>query len=46
MFQLTADEMEIWKSQIVMSDSEKIGVRCNPYAFLELCKGLHNSVKA
>ncbi len=36
MFQLTADEMEIWKSQIVMSDSEKMGVRCNPYAFKEL----------
>lgn len=28
MFQLTAYEMEIWKSQIVMSNSEKMGMRC------------------
>jgi len=26
MFQLTAVEMEIWKSQIVMSNSEKMGI--------------------
>ena len=36
MFQLTDEEMKIWKSQIVMSNSVKMGVRRNPYAFTEL----------
>ena len=36
MFQLTDEETEIWKSQIVMSNSIKMGVRRNPYVFTEL----------
>ncbi len=35
MFQLTREEMENWKSQIVMSDREKMGLRKIPYAFTE-----------
>jgi len=35
MFQLTTDEMKIWKSQIVISDKEKMGLRRRPYAFTE-----------
>lgn len=35
MFQLTNEEFEIWKSQIVMSDDDKIGLRRPPYAFTE-----------
>ena len=44
MFQLTDDEMEIWKSQIVMSNSEKMGVRRNFYAFTELGVAMLSSV--
>lgn len=35
MFQLTADEMKIWKSQIVISNKDKMGLRKRPYAFTE-----------
>ncbi|RHR56870.1 ORF6N domain-containing protein [Parabacteroides sp. AF17-28] len=35
MFQLTDNETQIWKSQIVTSNSIKMGVRRNPYAFTE-----------
>lgn len=35
MFQLTAEETENWKSQIVMSNSLTMGLRRNPYAFTE-----------
>ena len=35
MFQLTTGEMKIWKSQIVISDKEKMGLRRRPYAFTE-----------
>ncbi len=35
MFQLTKEEMEIWKSQIVISNKEKMGLRKRPYAFTE-----------
>jgi hypothetical protein len=35
MFQLTSDEMKIWKSQIVISNKEKMGLRRRPYAFTE-----------
>lgn len=35
MFQLTKDEVEIWKSQIVTSNSIKMGLRRPPYAFTE-----------
>ena len=34
-FQLTNGEFEKWKSQIVMSDSDKIGLRKKPYVFTE-----------
>ena len=35
MFQLTKDEFENWKSQIVMSNSDMMGLRKVPYAFTE-----------
>ena len=34
-FQLSDDEFEQWKSQIVISNSEKMGLRKSPYAFTE-----------
>lgn len=44
MFQLTDKETEIWKSQIVMSNSIKMGVRRNPYVFTELGVAMLSSV--
>lgn len=44
MFQLTDEEMEIWTSQFVMSNSIKMGVRRNPYAFTELGVAMLSSV--
>jgi hypothetical protein len=35
MFQLTHPEMEHWKSQIVISNKDKMGLRRAPYAFTE-----------
>lgn len=35
MFQLNKQEMEIWKSQIVISNKEKMGIRKNPLVFTE-----------
>ena len=35
MFQLTKKEFNNWKSQIAMTNSEKMGLRRNPYAFTE-----------
>ena len=35
MFQLTNEETRNWKSQIVTSNSIKMGMRRNPYAFTE-----------
>lgn len=35
MFQLTTNEFENWKSQIVISNSTKMGLRKAPYAFTE-----------
>lgn len=35
MFQLSDDEVDNWKSQIVISNSVKMGLRRNPYAFTE-----------
>ncbi|RJQ51896.1 MAG: hypothetical protein C4526_09040 [Nitrospiraceae bacterium] len=35
MFQLTVEEMKNWKSQIVISNQEKMGIRRRPYAFSE-----------
>ena len=34
-FQLTDEEFEKWKSQIVMSNSDRMGLRRNPFAFTE-----------
>ena len=42
MFQLTTEELEILRSQIVTSSWG--GTRYLPMAFTELCKDLHNSV--
>lgn len=36
MFQLSDTEVEDWKSQIVMSNSVKMGLRRSPYVFTEL----------
>ena len=44
MFQLTDEETEIWKSQIVMSNSIKMGVRRNPYVVTELGVAMLSSV--
>lgn len=46
MFQMTNDELEIWKSQIVMSNSVKMGMRRNPYVFTELGVAMLSSVLA
>jgi len=35
MFQLTKEEMSNWKSQIVISNKDKMGIRKKPYAFTE-----------
>ncbi len=35
MFQLTDEETQKWKSQFVTSNSIKMGMRRNPYAFRE-----------
>ena len=35
MFQITKEEMENWKSQIVISNQYKMGLRKRPYAFTE-----------
>ena len=35
MFQLTSEEFDNWKSQIVTSNSEKMGLRKLPYVFTE-----------
>lgn len=44
MFQMTDEEVENWKSQIVMSNSIKMGVRRNPYVFTELGVAMLSSV--
>lgn len=44
MFQLTDEELDIWRSQIVMSNSIKMGMRRNPYAFTELGVAMLSSV--
>ena len=47
MFQLTTQETENWKSQIVITNSIKMGLRRNPFAFTEqglaMLSGLLNS---
>lgn len=44
MFQITDEELKNWKSQIVMSNSVKMGMRRNPYAFTELGVAMLSSV--
>ena len=44
MFQLNAREMEIWRSQIVISNSEKMGLRRRPLAFTEQGVAMLSSV--
>lgn len=44
MFQLTKEELENWKSQIVISNSIKMGLRKLPYAFTELGVSMLSSV--
>lgn len=44
MFQLTAGELENWKSQIVISNKEKMGMRKPPLAFTEQGVAMLSSV--
>lgn len=44
MFQLSDGELDVWRSQIVMSNSIKMGIRRNPYAFAELGVAMLSSV--
>ena len=44
MFQLTNEETHNWKSQIVTSNSIKMGLRRNPYAFTELGVAMLSSI--
>lgn len=44
MFQLTDEEFQIWKSQIVITNSINMGVRRMPYAFTELGVSMLSSV--
>ena len=44
MFQLTNEETQNWKSQIVTTNYIKMGVRRNPYAFTELGVAMLSSV--
>ena len=44
MFQLTTEDTQNWKSQIVTTNSIKMGLRRNPYAFTELGVAMLSSV--
>ena len=44
MFQLTDEEFQDWKSQIVITNSINMGLRRNPYAFTELGVAMLSSV--
>lgn len=44
MFQLTKEEFENWRSQIAISNSEKMGIRRKPYAFTEQGVAMLSSV--
>jgi len=44
MFQMTKEEMGIWKSQIVISDSDRMGLRKPPYVFTEQGVAMLSSV--
>jgi len=44
MFQMTTAEMKAWKSQIVISNRERMGLRKPPYVFTELGVAMLSSV--
>ena len=44
MFQMTSDELENWKSQIVISNKEKMGIRKPPLVFTEQGVAMLSSV--
>ena len=44
MFQLTKEEFENWRSQIAISNSERMGLRRKPYAFTEQGVAMLSSV--
>lgn len=44
MFQMTKEEMEIWKSQVVISESDRMGLRKPPYVFTEQGVAMLSSV--
>jgi len=44
MFQMTIEEMKTWKSQIVMSENDKMGLRKPPYVFTEQGVAMLSSV--
>jgi hypothetical protein len=44
MFQMTKEELENWKSQIVISNSEKMGIRKPPFVFTEQGVAMLSSV--
>lgn len=44
MFQMTKEEFEIWKSQIVISKSDRMGLRRPPYVFTEQGVAMLSSV--
>jgi hypothetical protein len=50
MFHLSKEEMEIWKSQIVITNKERMGLRRRPYAFTQegiaMLSGVLNSERA
>lgn len=44
LFQLSDDEVDYWKSQIVISNSIKMGMRRKPYVFTELGVAMLSSI--
>ena len=44
MFQMTREEFEIWRSQIVISNNDKMGLRRPPYVFTEQGVAMLSSV--
>jgi len=44
MFEMTKQELEIWRSQIVTSKSDKMGLRYSPFCFTEQGVAMLSSV--
>ena len=44
MFQMTKEEFEVWRSQIVISNNDKMGLRRPPYVFTEQGVAMLSSV--